>query len=394
VSLPIGNNIEIRAYRESDWDRLRLFTRTNWREDHPFTSRRLFEWQFHGFGNSNRKINSLIMLQGDEVIGFRGIIPGLYQVPSDIGEMHIVQGGSFAMWMIAKKFRGAGLGVLMHQEAQKAMPVITGAGSNPHTSVPIYLKHGFSVLDSMHRFVAPLQAEVYQKLLATNVDLEDIAHWASVWDRATMTIPPSEQCLDAIAALWQKTTFPLRIFSLYRNSDFFRWRYVDSAGFQYLFFGSPDDPGVIIARIEAIYSDTREELHDRRVFRIIEVLPRNTQAWMGQIDRPLIELIRGVLRWAIEQGCIAADFYCSSSRLVPVLQKAGLRNQNCTSPLPECNLATLFQPLTYKAKPINALYRIETCRKALRQIDFDDVYQVKSDNDMDRPNLLDVAQLN
>jgi hypothetical protein len=146
---------------------------------------------------------------------------------------------------------------------------------------------------------------------------------------------------------------------------------------------------VIIARIERIDSSESQTLHNEKVFRIIEVLPSNAAVWNGASDEGLVHLIHGVLSWAIEQGCIASDFYCSSRRLAPVLLAAGFREQNYDRPLPECAMVSIFQPLNYQAKPINALYRIETARNTLMQIDFADVYQVKSDNDMDRPNRLD-----
>lgn len=390
----ILSKIEIRPYRESDWPQLKDFIEQNWRGDHPFCNKRLFDWQFQGFGNENNRIRSLIMLSEGKMSGFRGVIPGLYQVPSETTGMEIVQGGSLAMWMIAEEFRGQGLGVLMHEAAQKDLPVITGAGSNPRTSIPIYLKNGFSVLESMNRFVAPLQVEGYRQLLIESPDIGEIEKWVSGWESTTPPIFPDEPDLDSIAAVWRKATFPLRIFSLYRNREFFHWRYVDSAGFKYLFFGSPCDAGVIVARVERIYSTERKELHDQKVFRIIELLPRDPGVWSGEtIDGALVRLIQGAVRWAIQQGCIAADFYCTTSRLAPVLKKAGFKKQNFTLSLPECSLAILFQPLTYKARPINALYRIETPRRTLLQINFDDIYQVKSDNDMDRPNLFDFEHL-
>jgi hypothetical protein len=392
--MTVSGNIEIRPYQDCDWEQLRNFTKKNWREDHPFCNRRLFDWQFAGFGNQNKKIHSLIMFHGNEVIGFRGVIPGLYQVPSERNGMDVVQGGSLAMWMIGRDFRGKGLGMVMHHEAQKSMPVITGAGSNPKTSVPIYVKNGFSVLESMHRYVAPLQAEGYQKLLTQNAEITEIQEWASTWDSSKPAIPPSKPDIGSIAAVWRQATFPLRIFSLYRSAEFWRWRYLDSAGFKYLFFGKPREVGVIVARTERIYSNEIQGLHGQKVFRIIEVLPRDSQAWTGELDTALVELIQGATRWAIRQGCLAADFYCSTSRLAPTMEAAGFRKQNITSGFPVCSLALLFQPLKYTARPINALFRIETTGKSLVQVDFEDTYQVKSDNDMDRPNLYDFEELN
>ena len=95
-----------------------------------FCKKNLFDWQFRGFGEERKKTHSLLLFYGKEIIGFRGIIPGLYQVPSDRGGMEIIHGGSLAMWTLHDDYRGKKLGLKMHLETQKLLSVITGAGSN------------------------------------------------------------------------------------------------------------------------------------------------------------------------------------------------------------------------------------------------------------------------
>ena len=85
--------MRLRPYRDNDWEHVRDFIRTSWRDDHPVCKKTLFDWQFGGFGNDNKKINSLLLWHDDEVIGMRGVIPGLYQVPVEKNKMCVVQGG-------------------------------------------------------------------------------------------------------------------------------------------------------------------------------------------------------------------------------------------------------------------------------------------------------------
>lgn len=386
-------NIRLRPYKDSDWEHVRDFIRTNWREDHPVCKKTLFDWQFGGFGNDNKKISSLLLLHDDEVIGMRGIIPGLYQVPVEKKKMRVVQGGSLAMWMIRKDFRGPLLGPMMHLEVQKMMSVITGAGSDPKTSLPIYLANGFSVLNSMNRYVAPLDAQGYLQLLSQKMDIGPIREWAKVLGRCEQSIEPHQPDLDIIARLWEETTFPMRIFSLYRNAEFWKWRYLDSKGFRYHFFGDARDAGLMVARIEIILSNKMKELNGQKVFRILEILPRNSQVWKGEVDTRLIELLQGSIKWALDQGCLAADFYCSTSRLEPILKSVGFRKQDIRSGTRICSLAPLFEPLEYPADPINALFRVEVPGKGLMNIDFDNTYMVKSENDMDRPNICNFQEI-
>jgi len=380
------NSFQIRFYDDGDWNKVKSFIKLNWRFDHPFSKKRLFDWQFRGFGNYDNNISSLILFQDDEVIGFRGIIPGLYQVPSLKTGMSIILGGSLAMWMVREDFRRKGLGLMMHQEAQKILTVITGSGSDPKTSVPIYLKNGFSLLDSMNRYVIPLDVSGYHRLLSRKVEVRYVREWSQMLSKNGQIVNPSEVNPDSVAAVWEKTTFQLHIFSLYRNVEFWKWRYLDSCGFTYIFFGDVNKTGLIVARIEKIGSKEHKDLNGLKVFRIIEIIPRNLLAWNGGNDICLVELIQGVLRWALKQGCLAADFYCSTTRFERMMKGIGFKRQEFNKSAPICSLAMLFQPLKYVAQPINALFRIDTDRKDLLIKDFEDTYMVKSDNDMDRPN--------
>lgn len=94
-----------------------------------------------------------------------------------------------------------------------------------------------------------------------------------------------------------------------------KWRYVDSPGFSYLFFGEPQNVGIVVARIEKVYCPERKDIHQLKVLRIIEVVPFDARVWNGRQLDDMVGLIMGVLSWAKEQGCCAADFQCSTRRL-------------------------------------------------------------------------------
>ena len=381
-------SLRIRNYEESDWEQLRDFFRDNWRQDHPICDKSLFDWQFGGFGNKDKTARSLVAFCEEQIIGFRGIIPGIYQVPIGRNRMTVIQGGSLAMWMVRKDFRGTGVGLSLQLEAQRMLPVISGAGSNPKTSIPIYLKNGFSVLNAMNRYVVPLDARGYFDLLLKKADVAEIAKWMMNMSKPGSVIEPTEPDIDSLADAWIQTTFPLRVLSLHRSAEFWKWRYLDSAGFRYLFFGNVKEGGSIVARTEKIQSPDSEERNKKQVFRIIEVVPCNTKAWRGEEDVPLTEVLRGALRWAALQGCVAADFFCSNSRFDRLLCAVGFKKDDAEIGEPICSLVSFFQPLRQARQPINSLFRVEISRGRLLPIDFENTYQVKSDNDMDRPNVI------
>jgi len=380
---------QVRAYQDSDWEQVRTFIANNWSSNHPNLDKTLFDWQYRGFGNENQKIKFLLLIYQDTVIGIRGVIPGLYQVPVEQNHMVVLQGGSLSMWMVQKQYRGHKLGLMLHMEAQKSMSVITGAGSNPATSVPIYIKNGFDILDTMNRYVMPLKL-VYHQLLSQQVSQGEVAEWIATQPITHKPLAPVAPDIHALACLWQETTFPLGIFSLFRNADFWRWRYVESVGFDYLFWGDPKGAGIVVGRLERIIAPDNMGLDRRKVFRIIELVPNDKAVWQGEINKGFIELIQGVIEWARQQGCLAVDFYCSTGRFGRVLTDVGFKKQVPNLGTPLCSLALLFQPLVYVGSWINALYRIEIKGKGLIYPKFQNTYMVKSENDMDRPTLRNI----
>ena len=72
----------------------------------------------------------------------------------------------------------------------------------------------------MHRYVLPLEVQGYHQLLAQKVDVNHIKEWTAALARCRQVVEPSEPDITAIAAVWEETTVPLQIFSLYRNAEF------------------------------------------------------------------------------------------------------------------------------------------------------------------------------
>jgi hypothetical protein len=56
-------------------------------------------------------------------------------------------------------------------------------------------------------------------------------------------------------------------------------------------------------------------------------------------------------------------------------------------------LAPMFSPFRLEAEPINALYRVHISGHGLVTPDFEDTHMVKSENDMDRPNKMQIPFL-
>jgi GNAT superfamily N-acetyltransferase len=368
----------LRPYAESDWVALRSFIQCQWGTGHPMAERRIFDWQFQGFGHPGGEIRSILLFRGEDLVGFRGIIPGLYQVPSPRG-MQVLPGGSLAMWMLREDCRGKGLGQAMHRAAEDLLQVITGAGSNPDTSVPIYLQNGFRFLESMNRYLAVLDPDLCVALFGKqSAEIPSRAR-----GKGGEPLAPSGPDAAVLAETWEKSAFEAGFFSLYRNAEFWRWRILESPAFRYETFVDPEGSGFLVARLEPLLSREGDAFLPSRVLRLIDLVPAKASTWQGFEDVPFARFLGRCLDWARETGCIAADFHCTSGVFGPILSEAGFaREQDLLKgdipPLPR-----FFNGGQGPGRPINAL------AKAPIGVSFERSYMVKSDNDMDRPRRLD-----
>lgn len=365
----------------------------HWKVNHPILNDELFFWQYKGFGfYSDYSLFKLLFING-RMEGFRGMIPGLYQIFLNKPKPVVLPGGSFAMWLVSPKFRGKGLGYRLMKEVESECNVLVSLGSNLKTSVPIYLKNNFNLLRALNRYVIPLDIEGYVKLL--NFTLNDEEY--SIVKRWYDTININSNCKIAFIApdvkklheMWIESTEGINLFALYRNSDFWKWRYIESPGYKYYFFGDSLSVGIVVARFETVYAPKKDELNGLKVLRIIEIIPYNRNVWNGKRVQDIADLLSCVLNWGYRNGCCAADFQCSSTRLESVLTKVGFRKQDDQYKPNTCSLAGMFQPLVYQPSPINALWRVIYNSETKKLIPHD-TYLVKSDNDMDRPNIIPV----
>ncbi|MBN2123868.1 MAG: GNAT family N-acetyltransferase [Deltaproteobacteria bacterium] len=374
-----GRNIILRPYLDRDWGSVRSFIIDQWGSSHPMSDRTLFDWQFCGFGSAQgASARSLLLFLDDELAGFRGIIPGLYQVPSPQG-MKVSPGGSLAMWNIRKKYRGRGLGLMMHQAAEAVLPVITGAGSNPQTSVPIYMKNGFQLLPSVHRYMAALDHRACIAVFGEKVSEIPVAPRRN----GISPLAPSDISSVEMERIWKGSALKAGFFSLYRNSEFWRWRYIENPGFKYRIFHDPEGSGLLVSRTEQLASSKSLKGKQWSILRMIEIVPANPSTWLGVEDTPFKLFLERCLNWARGTGCIAADFHCSSDVFGPLLLKAGFAREQDLVKVGIRPLPLVFNGMGSHGRPINVLV------KAPVQVSFEKTCFVKSDNDMDRPRRLD-----
>ena len=347
----------------------------------------LFDWQQRGFGHS--EIRSFVVENKKEIIGFRGFIPGLYQMPRIDGGVEIAVGAASFMWSISPKYRTFDLALRMQKEAVEMCPILSGVSSNELTSRPFYQFLRFSSLPQTNRYVMPLCVDGYSQLLLGAVSSSDLKVWSKRINISINELQPHKPNVAELAHQWKELTFRNRIFSLYRSEEFFQWRYVDSMGFKYLFFGGKNNGGTIIARLENVIIDSKNFHQSPKVFRIIELIPYNEVAWKSEKDSEFVQTIQSTLLWAKERGAWAVDYHCSSTMFESLLKGVGFRNASRARGDALTNLAVLFQPLRWDKAIPDVFFHTSQNSSWLRPLTFDKVYMVKSDGDQDRPNYLE-----
>jgi len=379
--------VEIRNYVDENWDELKVLIDEHWEKNHPLTNKELFDWQYNGFGEySNKKFFKLLFVDG-KIEGFRGVIPGKYQY-YDGGKRIVKPGVAFAVWLVTKQYRGQGLGYQLLKAIEKDSDICLAIGSNPKTSVPIYRKNEYAYTDAFYRYVLPLDAVGYQLLQSKRTSLQEIICWTnSILLNKEIKEYPIEPDASVLAKLWDETTKNINIFSTYRDTEFWTWRYIENVGFKYLFFGN-EQVGYVIARVENVLSDEQEK-NILKVLRIIEIFPTNEQTWKGNEDIAMTKLMLGVLQWAKEEKCVAADFQCSSKIFEKYFEQIGFRIQTMDYEPEICSLAGMFSPLVYEPAVNNAHWKIRNEDGTYVNILPENTYFVKSDNDRDRPNRID-----
>jgi GNAT superfamily N-acetyltransferase len=362
--------IEIRPFKDDLWPAMSRFLHDHWRANHPLCQKDLFYWQYGGFGPLAGPSACRVAVDGGRIVGFLGAIPGLYRLDGQD-----VPGVALALWVVIEEFRNSGLGVLLMREVQKQAAVAVCLGVNPKAA-HYYTATGYKHLPALHRYVCPLQSQAYPDLLNGPADPQRIDAWAGQVARiAAPSLEPRPLDPAHLAALWVATQNRWRL-TLSRTEQFWAWRYRDAVGFQYHWFGEPGQGG-LVARFDRIRIADKPTLEGKQVLRIIEILPAGEHP--GDVgDRGLSHVLAATLQWARCRGVVAADFQCSSSRLEGWLSAVGFRERSPGDPT--THLPEVFDPLRRTAAPINLMAKVPG-RSA---IDFDDIYCVKSDGDMDR----------
>lgn len=365
-----------------DWLPVRTFLADVLSDSHPVLDERLFFWQYRGFGPLEGIGECQVAFDGDVVCGFRGVIPGLYQVPVPQGGYELAPGGSGSVWAVDDRLHGTGIGRSLWMATEGRLRVRTSLGARTDTAVPFYERSGFTGVPGLHHWYVALDPDGFSDLAFGSWDRSELTRWCDSVTSGAET-EPSRLDGDELEHCWRSFSAAAGdVFSLHRNRSFWEWRYLRHPYFDYLLFGGDGAPATVVARVENVSLPSASH----RALRIIEIVPAGAAGWADAGSSALAAFIRGILVWSRALGCVAADHRAVSTRLGAVLRDAGFEMNPFESPETSARgLSGLLTPFRTGPRPINAHWKVGDGGRAA--IAAEDVYIVKSDSDMDRPNV-------
>ena len=395
-----NDNFKIIPYDPSYYESFKKLSKT-FHEFHPsnyiYHTQEIFEYLYKGFGH-NDSSSLIIVNKKNEVLGFRGAIPSLYQLPVNDTSYEIIKGNGVAGWIMKQdNSLPKGIGLKLHNLVHESSNLTVASCFGGDLSLEVYKMNKFNIIDNLNRYVIPLNNKNYKSVINSEYDSNLIDLWS---EKVENSLISSEFCkpikikANELEKLWIKVSKFKKIFGLYKNKDYWNWRYINCPYYEYLFFGDPEKTGILIARIERIFNfksnstteiDKTDNNYNKKILRIIEIIPSNIDSWQKNIDDNYNTLLLSVLKWAKLEGCIAADYQFSDLLFNKQLENAGFRSQNAKYEPAECSLAGLFQPYKQKVYPINVAWKLN--HKNITREDFKHMvpYFTKSDVAGDYP---------
>ena len=327
-------------YNENYKVELQHFIESNYSSNHPLLNDELFDWQY-----LNSEI--YIYLDNDKIVGFINYIKTKYQYKENI-----IDSLQFAMTKVLDQY--SGLDILI--ESHKQYKLISGAGFNRDTILPVLKGLNYRIIDPIPRLYIDLKQKY--SIIDVNTNIID-----------------NVDC-KKLEYLWINSTKDTNVLSIYRNESFWKWRYIDNPPFKnneiYRFYGNYNI-GIIVFR--------KEKYLNTFAIRIVEIVPYKNNIWNGNDDVDFNYLIMNFCNWVLDNKINIIDFYCTHKKLLNSLKKIGFNN--CDN-----QITNNFENPKKTYSELNYVLYFEN------DVDNDNIYETKSCGDQDRPNGLIYLEYN
>ena len=335
----------------------------------------MFENLYKGFGHTSSS-SLLIINKQNQVIAFRGAIPLLYQIPLSGNKYDIIKAIGMSGWIMKKDASlPKGLGLKLHYKLKQSVPLVVAACFGNDISLQVYKMDKFNIINNLNRYVLPLNKEDYKKIINPSYNQASLDQWMNKINKNLKNIIPAKEknfSPKDLEKLWIKISHQIKLFGVYKNLEYWNWRYLNCPYNKYIFFGDLENLGVVIVRIENIFKfknksnqeiATEDNIHNKKILRVIEILPYRKKLTNFYDNDDFYIFFLSILKWAQEKNCVAADFQFSSLLYNNLLKKSGFLMQTPSYEPSECSLAGLFQPFKLIVDPINVAWSFTSEKK-------------------------------
>ena len=324
---------------------------------------RFFRWMFGGAapnGGEDQVLKLKVASVEGHVAGCIGYVPVEFSAGG-----RVVRGAWAANWMVAESYRRLGLGPLLIRELAASFDVTLALGGNrdAHDLLP---RMGWTDFGDLRRYVAVLNPQAAGLLSVTGTIEWPPAPQIPPGGSRDVIVAQVARFSEEATALWDRLYGHCA--GTRRTADYLNWRYEQHPNFQYRLFESRMAgtlTGIAVYRIE--------EVRDVpvRMGRLVEMIAT---------DEDAVTLLAAVLDDGRGHGVAAFDFFCSSSRVAPVLERAGFLPGERA---PAIEVPMLFQPIDRSRTGV--LFMAHT-KKVTEAGQASDWYVTSADGDQDRPN--------
>jgi hypothetical protein len=360
---------EIAVGRASDLgvDRhaIQAFYREHWTRKIALSDNRFYTWQFIENPSNAGEDECVVATRNGELSG----VMGVNSRPFTMGGQSL-RGAELTTWVVSPACRGLGIGpaILDHLTSQYQALIGTGITAE---ALPIYLRSGFRFIKHIPRFVRLLDLpaiETYAHVEPLGKKLARMRRQQVVATACAVTALSDADIEDIHAEFARTHDF------FDRRTAFFRWRYDGHPIFRFDARCLTDQQG----RKIAVVTRTNPLPNGASILRVLDIYGHAEMYGAA---------IAFVDQCADQQGCAAADFFCTAADINSQLIAAGW-----FSTLDESffQFPHLFSPLELRMPPTTSLI-VWSSHDLRRMVDVSSFYITKQDADLDRPTLEDFA---
>jgi len=241
------------------------------------------------------------------------------------------------------------------------------------TSLEVLKNIGFHIIYEIPCYVLALEYSYENLIIDTSASKNEIYEWIKIV-KENNSIPLEninfdDNICNILEELWIKFSVKYNLLSIYKNSNFFKWRFIQSKYYKYFINGNIDE-GYIIWR--------KEETVTKNIgVRILEILPGIKSL---ENDNIFIILINKFIKYCILEKFEVIDFLCTSTILNEILTKNNFKLKNSD------NTGITSVPFFYSYRSHVKKRNMGIYIKNENLLSNHTIYFTKSLSDFDRPN--------